>query len=379
MARQLLIGVATTVVPCDASGKTVSRFFERLALLAREHGARLILFHPAGIDFARGRVNGYQLLDDMAARWVRKTERLPDAIYENVYVHLVVKGLTRPLRQGAKTHGIPLFNPVIFGKWSMHRFVLRHPECGILVPETRRLESADTARDVAERHGGAAYVKPIGGYGGRGVLRVRKDGRSWRIDCDRYGEGHRGLHQILDDGAFAKFMKASARRAPHIVQQQIPLIQLPGKRKVDFRVVVQRDGEGEWRLVGIVPKVTASDGVVTNLVAGGNRGNWDNIVAELGERGQNLKLQALERAGLALARKLSALYPTLGILGYDMGLDEKGRVWLIEVNPKPARSLLDLEMRRRSAKFSVAFCTYLARKKVEGQKIGGSPLLREHI
>lgn len=359
MARQLLIGVATTVVPCDHSGKTVSRFFERLALHARERGATLLLFHPSRIDFRQGRVHGYQLVDGVTGLWQRKEERLPDAIYENVYVHLVVQGMTRHLREGARMRKIPFFNPVIFGKWTMHRFVERHPECGILVPETKRLESVSTVRDLAARFGGTVYVKPIGGYGGRGVLRVRKEGPHWRVDCDRYGD-RKGLHQTFSDTSFAAFMKKSARRTPHIVQQQIPLLQLSGKRKVDFRVVVQRDGQGEWRLVGVVPKVTAPGGVVTNLVAGGTRGQWDSIFADLGERGKNVNPQALERTGLALARKLSAVYPTLGILGYDMGLDEAGRVWLIEVNPKPARSLLEPEMRRRSAKWAVDFCVYLA-------------------
>lgn len=365
MARQILIGVATTVVPCDHSGKSVSRFFERLAVLARERGADMILFHPSHIDFTKGRVQGYQLVSGMTGRFHRTDVRLPDAIYENVYVHLVVKGLTRHLRQGAKACGIPFFNPVIFGKWTMHRFVERHPECGLLVPETKRVESERTVREVAARHDGAAYVKPIGGYGGRGVLRVRKEGVRWRVDSDRYGDGG-PLHKTLDEGEFNRFMARSARRTPHIVQQQIPLIQLQGKRKVDFRVVVQRDGKGEWQLVGIVPKVTVSDGVVTNLVAGGTRGNWDAIVQGLGERGRNLRPEALERAGLALAKKLSAIYPTLGILGYDMGLDETGRVWLIEVNPKPARSLLEPEMRRKSARLAVEFCLFLA-GRVDGR------------
>jgi len=361
LSRQLLLGVATTVVPCDRQGATVSRFFERLARLARERGDEMIIFHPEHIDFAERRVTGYRLADGVPDHFVRAQARLPDAIYENVYVHLVVRGMTKHLRQGARAHGIPYFNPVIHGKWTMHRFVQAHPDCGMLVPETHPVHSGRTVHEMLTRYP-AVYVKPVGGYGGLGVMRIRKLGTDYQLDADRFGrQGH--LHKLLSTAQMNAFVHRVTRRSAHIVQQQIPLIHLSGARKVDFRVVVQRDGRGEWQVVGVVPKVTAENGVVTNLVAGGSRGSWADIVRAQGADGARLSREPMETAACRLAQMLSRRYPTLGLLGYDVGLDDKNRTWLIEVNPKPARSLLTSEMRNRSARLAVDFTHYLATQR----------------
>lgn len=367
MDSRPLIGVATTVKPrTGLSGAGSTPFFRRMALHARGQGVRLALFDPEDVHFHTHSVNGFILVKsaDGTDLWERRVLALPDAIYENVFVHLVMKGAARSLRDGATERGIPLFNPLVPGKATLTQWVSIHPELGMRTPVTERVRQTETILRMLERYG-TVYVKPSGGYGGRGVLRVRRAGGGYRVDSDRFRE--RGsLRTTLSPSDFERFIGRVALARSHVVQQRIPLLELDGGQ-VDFRVVVQRGRSGDWTVVGIVPKVAAKDGVVTNLVAGGRRMS----LAEIGRRfdgrvplAADLAVSAknLERAALREAQFLTRRYPTLGIVGYDLGLDRDGNIWFIELNPKPARRLLFPDMQQRAGDLAVDFACYLAER-----------------
>ena len=42
---------------------------------------------------------------------------------------------------------------------------------------------------------------------------------------------------------------------------------------------------------------------------------------------------------LTTAEALGEVYPTLGEIGLDVGIDRDGRLWILEVNRQPGRSL----------------------------------------
>jgi len=53
----------------------------------------------------------------------------------------------------------------------------------------------------------------------------------------------------------------------------------------------------------------------------------------------------------------------LGEIGLDLGVDRRGRVWLIEVNAKPFRKVFDAGPKRRvflSFRRPMAYARYLA-------------------
>ncbi len=300
--------------------------------------------------------------------WRQVKCRLPDVIYENVFVHLVMHGYVRPLRALARARGIPLFNPLMPCKATLSEWVRAHPETGLRVPVTTRVVDVATIDRMLDRFG-VVYVKPVGGYGGRGVLRVRGDQGSVWVDCDRCFE--RGaFRRRLARAEFGRFMRRLLAQTSYIVQEQIPLLHVDGG-KVDFRTVVMRDRNGAWKLIGIVPKVAAKGGVVTNLVAGGHKMRLAQLRQTLGATGVSLPVGDLERSSLLTAQALTRTYPTLGVIGYDLGVDAKGNIWYIELNPKPSRSLLNGEMSRASARLSAEFALYLARRRLSRQDVRG--------
>ncbi|MCI0181944.1 MAG: YheC/YheD family protein [Acidibacillus sp.] len=357
--RQPIIGVTTTVIPRN------SGFFGQMARRAAEHDARLILFHPEHFHANQGVMTGYEWDHRGEQGFEKVTARLPDVIYENVFVHLVMQGKVRALRQQAALHGIPVFNPLISGKAATSKWIADCSSCGLHVPATRKIHSVDVIDDMLMQYG-VLYVKPSGGYGGRGVFRIAKDRGKISVHCDRFYErGH--LRLSLNPAEFRSFAAKHVLRVPHIAQERIPLLTYRGGQ-VDFRVVIQRNRSGAWELVGIVPKIAAPNGVVTNLVAGGSRMRFSVLQTALKQQGLTIDEVALERTALAVGQMLIKRYKRLGIIGYDLGLDVNGQPWFIELNPKPARRLLFPDMQRKASDLAVDFGLFLATEKgVQGR------------
>lgn len=366
-SSDLWIGVATTVVPKPRvrDGESALRpplYYCRMAGRVHEGGARLVLFDPKNIDWQVHRISGWTPANAGQSQtgWMRVSTPLPAAIYENVFVHLAMRGYCTPMRKMARLRRIPLFNPPLPDKWRMVRLM----EASALrqyLPETERLRDSDAAVQAIRRWQ-TAYIKPVGGYGGMGVTRVEAlpDGR-FRVSVDRPGKQVHSSREEVTEQHLRAWIRRRARRT-HLLQKGIPLLTIDGRR-VDFRVVCQRGSKGEWAVVGIVPKVAAVDGVVSNLVAGGSRASIEELQLRARRGGKQVPVEALERCALQIAEVIGRYRKTTGIVGFDIGADEEGRVWLIEMNPKPARSLLDDPQRRISARLAAEYSLFLAVKK----------------
>jgi glutathione synthase/RimK-type ligase-like ATP-grasp enzyme len=377
------VGVATTIVPKlrTVKGKVVRRpakHFCKMAEYSQDLNVQFFIFDPHNINWNNGYITGFGPVDPLRAfgPWEQRQFPLPHVIYENVFVHLAVKGYARDMRTRAARVGIPVFNGPLLNKHQMAQW-LSGTELAQYIPTSFRLDRVNAGMDKIQKWG-AVFLKPIGGYGGMGVTRIERIGADrFHLSLDRQHGGQRE-RRLLTARQLENILRVR-RSVPHILQRAIPLLELEG-RKVDFRVVVHRGSTGDWKVIGIVPKVAARDGVVTNLVAGGERWSLARC-QELAEReGRPLPVRELETAALRIARKISSRAPRVGLIGFDLGLDVNGRVWMIEANPKPARSLLTDQMRESAARETVGYAVFLARSsKARRKLVRGSSLTQSQI
>jgi len=359
------LGFVTTVSPRlrTVKGQRITRPTPYVCYVA-DHvaklGGKILVCAPEDFHWSGQTVRAWSPVHahDAFGKWERSVHRLPGVIYENVFVHLSMKGETKTLRTHAKERNIPLFNPFLPNKYQLHDW-LHQTEVGGYFPPTERLRNAKQVENRVKEWK-TLYVKPIGGYGGMGVTRVEAlTGGAYRLSLDRQKEGKTGARRLKLTSSQLRAAIKQRLDVAHIVQRGLNLLTVQG-RKVDFRVVVQRNAGGEWKLVGIVPKMAAADGVVTNLIAGGKSLTIEQCIARAKSEGKQIPISDLEQCAIEISRKISIRYPTTALLGYDIGLDERGGTWIIEMNPKPARSLLTSDMRRLSARYTAEFAMYLA-------------------
>ncbi|MCL6446227.1 MAG: YheC/YheD family protein [Alicyclobacillus sp.] len=363
---QIRVGVVSTGAPRLRKRRTgairrPAPYFCELARHVQKLDGRLLLFAPDHVHWRRRLVSAWTPRDPKMTYgdWVRTTEALPDVFYDNVYVHLAVRGYVTDLRRRAEKAGIPVINPVLPNKWHMVRWMVRHRMQDV-VPETTVLDDVDEALQLIKRWK-VAYLKPIGGYGGTDVMRIeRLNANRYRVSVDRTRTSFEKQRFTVSKVRLRKLLRRRSR-PPHLLQRGLSLLTVRG-RKNDFRVVVHRGYDNDWRVIGIIPKQAAPDGVVTNLVAGGERLSLDQCLRLAKAENKEVPVQLLEDTALRIARQLGRRYVTAGLLGFDMGIDQQGRVYLIEMNPKPARSLLTPEMRHAAAKHTAGFAVYLAQR-----------------
>lgn len=347
---------------------------ERLPLYdraARRHGIKLIYFTPAGVDFRRRRVRGYVYT---GGGYRAVTAPLPSVVYRRI---IPTGARTRRVFQRLnRMPGVIVFNPPAQrNKLLVNRLLARHPEIGGSIPATTPLRSAHRALRFIRNHG-TVYAKPAVGSVGRGVYRIRV--RTTAAGEPRYEvSSWQGVVRLLSTAEMLRWLRARGGGGRYILQRGIDLAQHRG-RPFDVRVTVQRDGQGHWRVTGMVAKVARSGLPVTNL----GRGGRTVRLSEALQHGLPPSLRAagrrrLRQLALNVAHELSRHWPRMADLGLDLALDHHGHPWFLEANlreqrPSPGEAGGKKALRRQYA-VPIAYAAFLARQRARGgrRRAGG--------
>lgn len=201
------------------------------------------------------------------------------------------------------------------------------------LPETHMLTETDFWRMLNQY--GAVVIKPSEGSQGYGVVQVTKlreerfeiHSGNTKIICERSG-----LMEFLD--------KEKYRRKIYIVQEKIPLSTVVD-RPFDIRVMVQRQEDGnEWSVTGKLVKVAARGYFITNV---------SPEIIELNAAFEKSSLledvdfrvisDDLDIIAILTATQLEEYYPNSQIFGLDIGITDKGKLYIIEANLKPSWGL----------------------------------------
>ncbi|WP_051662985.1 YheC/YheD family protein [Alicyclobacillus macrosporangiidus] len=227
------------------------------------------------------------------------------------------------------------------GKYLLYRLFSQHKEIRRHLPATARYTPAVLAAFL--RRYRVVFVKPSGGSRGQGILKVWRDGG--KVHVQHTVHSRRTFRSVE---AAVRHVERIRDPKAYVVQQGIPLFQVGG-RPVDIRVMVQRERPGgPWLYTGMVAKVAGKDSVVTNVAL--SRGRVMEVEAAL-RQGLGWSPQQVQRCvtrlrelALEAARHFDS-YQMYRELGFDFGIDTKGRIWLIEENTGPSHLMKLLKNR----------------------------------
>jgi len=284
---------------------------------------------------------------------------LPDVIYNRI----PNRGLERTphyrgfLRQLRAVKGTYLFNPMFFNKWQVHRWLTTIGAVDHLLPETRPLRGVADVAIMLKRHR-HAYVKPVGGSLGKGILRVYKNRVGDFVVAYRQRNTNIEHRHATWESAAADILAARHHRE-YLVQQGLTLAQFRG-RNFDVRVTMQRNGMGQWVAIGPAAKVAVSRAITTHVHNGGRVYPLLRVLREVFPGKEHLVYERIIGAGTDVALALErAMNKNLGELGLDLGITPDGGVYLFEVNAKPGRMVFAPIWARRDGWYSYyCVCAY---------------------
>lgn len=307
---------------------------QKMTEIGRRVGALVFVFGIRDVDFETKRIRGFVW---GGGRWVPYVFPFPDVIYDQV----ISRKLERSKQYVQKRQRISemyrgrIFNDGFFDKWEVHQWLTGDKRTRQHVPQTSMYTKPRSCVQFIRTHP-VTFLKPVHGSLGLGIIRlIQQNNGSVVYEIKR--RDAKGQFTAVSVDAAVEGLKRRLSTRPYLMQQGLSLARYQD-RPFDVRIVLQRDGTGEWKRTKMFARVAGSGEFTSNLSSGGEAMSVPNVLKTLYKREPDRK--RVQRT----MHKVAGLVPIvmeeqsgkhIGELGVDIGLDDKGQVWIIEVNSKP--------------------------------------------
>lgn len=296
------------------------------AAVAKAEGVDFYYFSPGKVIFDHKIILGYVYEN---GKWIVKKMPFPDVIYNTGRFEKFPKGrvIVNELRKI-----IPFTTYSIGNKMEVYeRLKKADIHVQYLIPTEYVLRDYDVI-DFLDKYG-KVVIKPIWGKKGEEVYYIEKCKDEKFIIIDQ------NISLEYNKKELENFIKAKIQEKTYIVQQFI-CCQTQTGQIYDFRLHVQKDGNGRWINTAIYPRIGPKGSMVSNISKGGSTNYLRPFLRqEFGEYAFNIE-HYLEHFSLVFARKVDQIQQKLfneplDELGIDVGLDHNHKLWVYEVNWRP--------------------------------------------
>lgn len=308
--------------------------FKDIFLSGKRLGALVYVFTPSGIDWERKRIQGF-LYDEEQDTWIESTMPFPHVVYNRVPNRKseTKSEVKQTLDLFSELQNVTLFNRHFFNKHTLFQILEKKPEVCDFLPETQVLQSFTQFREFALRHP-FIYLKPTLGKAGKGIMRVERRKHLWRLsqvyEQKSITRSFYRLREVWNE------ILPKMRQQRYLIQQGIQLAQYK-KRPFDARVLIQKDGSGEWAVTGVGIRRAGANSITTHVPRGGSILPTSKVLQELFLEQADEIYQNIEHTALLIARILNEEIDGLAEMSMDLGLTADGKIWFFEANAKPEK------------------------------------------
>lgn len=325
-------------------------FCSQLCRAAPQYDLDVLVFHPEGVAKDGQSIHGYTWND---GQWLPVVAAPPDILYNRCLFSSLQEKRAAAAALAALSRSLP-WSRGLPDKWNVYEILRRSPIAAELLPETRRYTGPEALGTMlAEREYGV-FLKPrSGSHGKRTIHAMRLSNKEGGGICLRgRDETNAPFHTTFrtsEEGL--RWIDEFIGTRRYIIQ---PYLQLTGRggQPFDVRVLMQKNGRGIWTLTGMAVRLGSRGSLTSNLHGGGTAvPALPFLTAEYGKTGSEL-VEELASVSTLLPPLLEASCGRLGELGLDFGIDGGGRMYLLEANSRPGRTVFRLTGDRRAAKLA---------------------------
>ncbi|MFD2371389.1 YheC/YheD family protein [Brevibacillus sp. GCM10020057] len=302
-----------------------AKSYERLPYyvkIGKEMGLEPVFFHPFHVLAGEEKVHGYFW---NGSRLVPRVVQIPRVIHNRVLTgDARARGVIRRLsRKKIVFNGL-----VVRDKRKVHQMLWKNPQLRAYLPHTVPY-STQQLRQFLEMYK-VVYVKPAVGSVGIGVARIERHGKEYHFIASRQ-------RQTMSLNRLLQVVRKWVGGKRFLIQQGVQLARYEGKT-FDIRVSVQRNGQRNWTVSGMVAKVANQKNKLSNLSRGGKAVPLTTALAPtFSPEEQEETMERIRKAAIEIAKQYAQHFPSLADLGMDMGVDDRGNPYLIEVNVRDQR------------------------------------------
>ncbi|MFD1707314.1 YheC/YheD family protein [Siminovitchia sediminis] len=331
-------------------------------------GAVPFLFGEKHIHWEKGMIHGYFYHDQT---WKQMNVPFPNVVYDRLPNRLSEKhpSFQKVKERMENDYLIPWYNPGFFNKLELHERLCNDGRIEHYLPETHPFTSFSEIERMAKNYG-HVYLKQADGSNGRKIRHVLYDSVSEDFYC-RFFDRQNRLYKFHSIEALIHQLYKGRETEKLIIQQGIRLIRI-NKRPVDFRVHVNKDDSGQWRVSAIAAKIAGKGSPTTHIRFEGSVHSLEEIFPDEQEcehHRSKLKQAALDLAG-AVEDHVGGI---VGEIGFDLGIDQEGKVWMFEANSKPGRQIFSHPGLKESDllthKLALAFAVHLTETTIDSPQL----------
>jgi hypothetical protein len=336
-----LIGVFVSELDIEnlKQGHCRNTNFYKYSHVCQELNGICCFFSIKDISWEQRLIKGWVLQSDkeLNEQWISREFPFPTVVYDRSFGPRA-QAHGYELREGlAAIPSVVVFNAMPkLRKLETHQLLKNNSKLKNCLPETLKY-SPQGLLETLERLT-RVYIKPDGLSKGQGVFRVSGKCRNLLVEY-RDSDWNQAVQLDNIDQLEEMLEPFCQRGGGYIIQQEIPLAKYKGNQ-FDMRVLCQKDITGKWGLSGIAVRIAAPGSVITSPRSGGFVTNWHDALETVFKQCEDTPVgvaSKVEEVAMEICRTVEKRHGICGELGLDLGLDNDGNVWIIEVNGKPLK------------------------------------------
>ncbi len=340
-----------------------SIFFAKLLSAEQKIGAYYFVFGAHHIDWSAARINGYFYTKK---GWIQSSVPFPNVIYNRLPNRKVeqIDSFQQIKNKLENEYLIPWFNPSFFDKWEIHEKLISDGNINQFLPSSILNPSLEQINELLDTHQ-HLYIKPAKGSLGYGIHQIIKLKNDPYYYCRFRTKDQNRLRR------YSTLQRLIKQQFPTgyddmIFQQGVNLIKIKNN-PVDFRVHTNKNEYGRWQVSAMAAKVAGLGSVTTHIKSGGEIKTVAETIEEAGLT--RAHLEKLKTTALLLSKKIDEnIDGFIGEIGFDLGIDNQGKVWMFEANSKPGRTIFSNTKLRNddmmSRRLPLAYAVYLAKQMI---------------
>lgn len=292
----------------------------------------LFVFSNQGVNPKTNTIQGYYF-NPSVKTWILADLPYPDAVIDRCYpnAYRTHKVLEKHMGKGKIFNKKTLINKLDFyNALSKNNLLKSH------LPETRLCTHASDIEYFLKKYG-RIFIKPLSGMQGRGIVTASLESNG--VKCQYMVKGSVLEKEMTNPRQVLNLLQTFGHpRRRYIIQEAISLMEYKG-RPFCFRIMVCKNGNGQWLVPAIFTNAATGNSFLTNHAAGASKFvSLGNLFNDIGSRLNTTKenfINSLIDLGIGTAAALDKKYGPLGDLGLDVVVNQSGRPRLLEANGNP--------------------------------------------
>ena len=335
------------------------QYITQLAKVAQQQHITVCRFLPEQIDIEAKKIQA-ERFDSEQGKWIADTIPFPDFIYDRSF-HSLTRETTEVTKKinELKQHSIFL-GYGLPSKWEVYEALKDHPLLQAFFPKTARIQTAEDLWKQLEEHE-RIFLKPIFGARGMGIYLIKKLDAGAVVTMTKKGEKYERVFQSRSQ--LNKWMTRLLHKYSYLCQ---PYLELATEENYpfDLRVLLQKNRRNQWVERGRGIRLGQKNSITANIATGGLFLPITTFIKQYPNTIPLAAEQTIHHILRTLPDQVETKFNRLFELGIDLGVDRNGQVWILDINSKPGRKIVQTlypTQYQQLYQAPILYCQYLSK------------------